>query len=338
MTNGTTRRLTTLITALVLTAVTAAACGGGDGSKEASAGDGPADLAKVTLRVGDQKGSSIQSLLKAAGESNGIPYKISWSLFTSGPPILEGINAGAVDFGSVGNTPPIFAAAANSRIVIVGGTDVRLDGQAIVVPASSAIRSPADLKGKKIAVAKGSSAHGQLLGVLKKNGLSFTDIKPQYLQPADALTALSGGKVDAWATWEPYTAQAEAQANARILVDGKGYVNGYGFQVTSRKALDDPGRTAALKDFLARFQRSVLWTNAHQKEWAAIWAKDTGLPVPVAEKAVERRLTTIVKLDDTLISSEQQLADSFSEAKVLPGKVKIADFIDPRFNDTVPVG
>ncbi|GAA2090252.1 ABC transporter substrate-binding protein [Actinomadura alba] len=337
MTNHTTRRLITLIAALVLTTVTAA-CGGGDDSEGASAADGPADLAKVTLRVGDQKGSSIQSLLTAAGELDGTPYKISWSLFTSGPPILEGINAGAVDFGSVGNTPPIFAAAANSSIVIVGGTDVRLDGQAILVPRDSAIRSPADLRGKKIAVAKGSSAHGQLLGVLKKNGLSFADIQPQYLQPADALTALTGGKVDAWAAWEPYTAQAEAQANARILVDGKGYVNGYGFQVTSRKALDDPGRTAALKDFLARFQRSVLWTNDHQKEWAAIWAKDTGLPVPVAEKAVERRLTTIVKLDDTLISSEQQLADSFSEAKVLPGKVKIADFIDPRFNDTVPAG
>jgi sulfonate transport system substrate-binding protein len=332
-----TRRIATLLTALALTAATAAACGGTDQAENSAVGaDGTPDLAKVTLRVGDQKGSSVQSLLKAAGELNGVKYKISWSLFTSGPPILEGINAGAVDFGSVGNTPPIFAAAANSKIAIVGGTDVSLDGQAIVVPKDSSLRAPGDLRGKKIAVAKGSSANGQLLGVLKKNGLSFADVQPQYLQPADALSALSSGKVDAWATWEPYTAQAEAQAGARILVDGKGYVNGYGFQVTSRDALRDKAKTAALKDFLARYQRSVLWTNTHQREWADIWAKDTGLAPAVSRTAVQRRRTTIIKIDDTVVTSEQQLADSFSDARLLPGKVKIAEFFDRRFNDIVP--
>lgn len=324
------------VVVLALVALTGAACGGTDHARGAAAPGGPADLTKVTLRVGDQKGSSVRSLLAAAGELDGIPYKISWSLFTSGPPILEGINAGAVDFGTVGNTPPVFAAAAGSKIAIVGATDVRLDGQAIVVPETSPIRTPADLRGRKVAVAKGSSANAQLLGVLKKNGLGFTDIRPQYLQPADALTALASGKVDAWATWEPYTAQAEAQANARILVDGNGCVNGYGFQVTSRKTLGDRGRTAALKDFLSRYQRAVLWTNGHQRRWAEVWAKDTGMPAPVAEKAVERRLTKITKLDDTVIASEQRLADSFAEARLVPGRVEIGGYFDRRFNDIVP--
>ncbi|WP_433327729.1 ABC transporter substrate-binding protein [Spirillospora sp. CA-294931] len=325
-------RLTALAAVLATAAATTLAGCGGDGGSASAAADGT-----VTLRVGDQKGASIRSLLGAAGELNGTAYKISWSQFTSGPPILEAVNAGAVDFGSVGNTPPIFAAAARSKIVIVGATDIRLDGQAILVPKGSALRSPAELRGKKVAVAKGSSAHGHLLNVLKKNGLDLSQIQAQYLQPSDALAALSSGRIDAWATWEPYTAQAEAQTGARILVNGTGYINGYGFQITSRKALDDKGRTAALKDFLARCRRAVLWSNAHQKQWAAIWAKDTGLPLPVAQKAVERRLARVVPLDAAVTSAEQQLANTFTDADVLPGKVEIADFVDPRFNGTVPV-
>ncbi|MGH3240909.1 MAG: ABC transporter substrate-binding protein [Spirillospora sp.] len=312
--------------ALVLTALlaVASACSsGGDGSKDG----------EVVLRVGDQKGASLQQMLAAAGELDGLGYKIKWSLFTSGPPILEGVNAGSVDFGSVGNTPPVFAAASRARIVIVGATESRLTGQAVVVPQGSALRSPAELKGKKVAVAKGSSANYHLLSVLTRNGLSFDDIEPQYLQPADALTALTGGRVDAWATWEPYTAQAELDDDARILADGTGYTNGYGFQVTSKDTLKNKGRTAALRDFLSRYQRAVRWSSTHPSEWAAIWAKETRLPGPVAERAVQRRLSTVIPIDDSVIASEQRVADAFSGVKLIPGKVTIADFFDRRFND-----
>ncbi|MEU8340994.1 ABC transporter substrate-binding protein [Spirillospora sp. NPDC048832] len=298
-----------------------------------SSGDEGTESGEVVLRVGDQKGASLQEMLGAAGQLDGLTYKIKWSLFTSGPPILEGINAGAVDFGSVGNTPPVFAAASKARIVIVGATESRLTGQAIVVPKDSPLRSPAELKGKKVAVAKGSSANYHLLSVLKKNGLGFDDIQPQYLQPADALTALTGGRVDAWATWEPYTAQAELENGARILADGRGYTNGYGFQVTSKNTLKDKRRTAALKDFLARYQRAIQWSNTHPDQWAAIWAKQTRLAEPVARRAVDRRLADIIPIDDQVIASEQQIADSFSGVGLIPGKVTIADFFDRRFND-----
>jgi sulfonate transport system substrate-binding protein len=298
-----------------------------------SSGDEGTESGEVVLRVGDQKGASLQEMLGAAGQLDGLNYKIKWSLFTSGPPILEGINAGAVDFGSVGNTPPVFAAASKARIVIIGATESRLTGQAIVVPKDSPLRSPAELKGKKVAVAKGSSANYHLLSVLKKNGLGFDDIQPQYLQPADALTALTGGRVDAWATWEPYTAQAELENGARILADGRGYTNGYGFQVTSKNTLKDKRRTAALKDFLARYQRAIQWSNTHPDQWAAIWAKQTRLAEPVARRAVDRRLADIIPIDDPVIASEQQIADSFSGVGLIPGKVTIADFFDRRFND-----
>ncbi|MFI0408093.1 ABC transporter substrate-binding protein [Actinomadura sp. 3N508] len=316
--------------ALLLTALLtlATACSSGGGGSE----DG-----EVALRVGDQKGASIQQMMAAAGQLDGLTYKIKWSLFTSGPPILEAVNAGSVDFGSVGNTPPVFAAASKARIVIVGATESRVTGQAVVVPKGSALRTPAELKGRKVAVAKGSSAHYHLLSVLTRNGLTFDDIEPQYLQPADALTALTGGRVDAWATWEPYTAQAELDNGARILADGRGYTNGYGFQVTSKETLKDERRTAALKDFLSRYQRAVQWSNAHSAQWAAIWAKQTRLPGPVAERAVERRLSAIIPIDDSVIASEQQIADAFSGVGLIPGKVTIADFFDRRFNDLAAV-
>jgi sulfonate transport system substrate-binding protein len=326
-----TRRVLALAIALGLAAVSATACGGSDDEKSA-------DPATVTINIGDQKGSSVQSLLSAAGELDGTSYKISWSTFPSGPPILEAINAGAVDFGAVGNSPPVFAAAAGSKIVIIGANEQKLDGQAIVVPKDSPLKSASELKGKKIAVAKGSSAHAQLLGVLAKNGLTFDDIQAQYLQPADALAALSTGKVDAWAIWEPYTSQAEIQNGARILVDGAGVTNGYAFQITSRDDLKNPAKTAALRDLLGRYQRAVAWSNAHQKDYAAVWSKDTGLPQSVTEKAAERRTAKTILLDGTVITAEQQLADAFTTAKVLPSSVKISDFIDPRFNDLIAGG
>ncbi|TNY36548.1 ABC transporter substrate-binding protein [Thermomonospora catenispora] len=320
------RRLAAALLA-AMTLMASAACGAED--------SGPADISQVTLRIGDQKGSSVQSLLKAAGQLDGTPYKISWSLFTSGPPILEAVNAGAVDFGVVGNTPPVFSAAARSEIVIVGASESRLEGQAIVVPKDSPISKPEELRGKRIAVAKGSSAHYHLLAVLKKHGIDYSDIQPQYLQPADALAALSSGRVDAWAIWEPYTAQAEQQAGARILVDGNGYVNGYGFQITSRSALENRAKVEALRDLIDRYRKALLWANSHHKEWARQWAADTGLPLGVAEQAHKRRFVTIIRIDDEVIAEEQRVADAFAEIRLIPGRFDFADYFDRRFNDTV---
>ncbi|GLZ10868.1 ABC transporter substrate-binding protein [Actinomadura sp. NBRC 104425] len=328
-------RLSTLLASL-LTATAlavAAGCGGGtDGDGAAVGADGSVDLSKVTLRVGDQKGGQ-RALLGAAGELDGVKYRIEWKQFTSGPPLLEAVNAGALDVGAVGNTPPVFAAAAGSKIKIIAAADIGLTGQAVLVPKDSPIRTPAELEGKRIAVAKGSSSHYHLLTVLKRAGLTFADIQPQYLAPPDALAALSSGKIDAWAIWDPYTAQGEAQAGARILVDARGYTTGYQAIVAADRALSDKAKAAALRDYLARQRRALLWANDHVKEWGAVWAKDTGLPVAIAEKAAERRAARLIQVDDTLVRNEQQIADAFADQKLIPGRVEMADFVDRRFND-----
>jgi sulfonate transport system substrate-binding protein len=328
-----------LVAALALAGVLAA-CGSSSSPGSGSAGSGSSasgDLSGVTLRVGDQKAGS-QALLQAAGLLGNAPYKITWSQFTSGPPLLEAVNAGGVDIGAVGNTPPIFAAAAGSKIKVVAADRQNPQGSAIVVPPGSTIGDPGQLRGKRIAVAKGSSAHYHLLSVLKKAGLTFKDITANYLQPADALAAFTSGRVDAWAIWDPYTSQARLQNKARILVDGTGYVNGLSFQVASQAALADKGKQTAIRDYVDRLDRAKLWANTHQEQWAKVWSEQTGLPIEVTRAAAAARTTTPVVIDDALVASEQEMADAFTAEGLLPGSLKFGDFTDSRFNDIVTKG
>jgi sulfonate transport system substrate-binding protein len=314
-----------LLPLLAVSALALAGCGGG--ASAASSG-------QVVLKVGDQKGGS-QALLQAAGLLDGTSYKIEWSTFSSGPPLLEAANAGAIDIGAVGNTPPIFSAAANAKITVVQAGQKNGPGDAILVPSDSPIQDPQQLKGKTIAVAQGSSAHGQLLTVLNRYGIAVSDVKVDYLQPSDAYAAFTQHRVDAWAIWDPYTSQALLQAHAKSIINGtSGTANGYSFQVAGKTALADPGKVAAIKDYLARLAKAQKWSGDHKDGWAAAWSKVTGLDPAVATAAVNDGATLPIPLDDKVIASEQQLADAFTTAKVIPGKVKFADFVDKQYEST----
>jgi sulfonate transport system substrate-binding protein len=317
------RRLSTV---LVSAALLLAGCGSAAGSTGGSA---------VVLRVGDQKAGS-RALLAAAGLLSGTTYRIAWSEFAAGPPLLEAVNAGAVDIGAVGDTPPIFAAAAGSRITMVAATLSAPRGSAILVPKDSPITSVDQLKGRRVALAKGSSANAHLLNALKRAGLSFGDITPAYLPPADALAAFSQGSVDAWAIWDPYTALAQERTGARVLVDGGGgLLSGLGFNVAAPAALADKGKEAAIRDYLGRLARARAWTRTHHDAWSTAWAKEAQLPVSVARTSVERADQHAVPIDDALVASEQQTADAFRDAGLIPNRVDVAAAVDRRFNDTV---
>ncbi|MFE9994541.1 ABC transporter substrate-binding protein [Streptomyces avermitilis] len=313
-----------------------AACGGNSAAGTSTGGrtDGKGSL---TLNVGDQKGGS-EAVLRAAGELKNLNYKIKWSTFTSGPPLLEAINAKAVDIGGVGNTPPVFAAGAGSKISVVAAWHGTSKGEAVLVPKNSSLRKPEELRGKSVAVAQGSSAHYQLVASLEKAGLKLSDVKVKYLQPADALAAFTSGKVDAWAVWDPYTSQVLQAKQGRALVDGDGVVNGLTFQVAAPSALADKKKSAAVKDYLERLRRAQDWVYEHPAAWAKVWAKDTGLPYEVALASVKRTNASRVPVavDKPLIASEQQIADTFTGLKLIPKKVDFADFVDTRFNGGLP--
>jgi sulfonate transport system substrate-binding protein len=315
--------------ALLLTA-----CGGNASAGTGGDTDGKGSL---TLNVGDQKGGS-EAILRAAGELDNLDYKIRWSTFTSGPPLLEAVNAKAVDIGGVGNTPPVFAAGADSKISVVAAWHGTSKGDAVLVPNDSKLTGPAQLKGRSIAVAQGSSAHYQLVASLKKAGLGLGDVKVKYLQPADALAAFTSGKVDAWAVWDPYTSQILRSKQGRVLTTGEGVTNGLTFQVAAPSALKDKKKVAAIKDYLERLRRAYKWVYSHESEWAKVWAKETGLPEDVALAAVKRTYTTRVEVavDQQLIASEQEIADTFTSLKLIPRKVDFGRFVDTRFNGDLP--
>ncbi|MER5962190.1 ABC transporter substrate-binding protein [Streptomyces sp. NPDC002057] len=327
-------RLSTAAALLVPLALLASACSGASAAGQGSNSDGKGSL---VLRVGDQKGGA-EALLRAAGELDDLPYRITWSTFTSGPPLLEAVNAKAVDIGSVGNTPPVFAAGADSKITVVAATHSDSAGEAILVPKDSPLRTARDLKGRKVAVAQGSSAHFQLIASLAKAGLKLDDVQVTLLQPADALAAFTSGKVDAWAVWDPYTSQVLLSGKGRVLTDGRGVVNGLGFQVAAPSALADKEKAKAVGDLIERLRRAQDWVFEHPEAWAKVWAKETGLPYEVALAAVKRSNGTRVPvaLDEAAIASEQKIADTFAALGLIPRTFRFADYVDTRFNKDLP--
>lgn len=211
-------------------------------------------------------------------------------------------------------------------------------GDAILVPNDSKLTKTAQLKGKSVAVAQGSSAHYQLVASLKDAGLTFDDVKVKYLQPADALAAFTSGKVDAWAVWDPYTSQVLKGQQGRVLTTGDGITNGLTLQVAAPAALADRKKSAAIKDYLERLRRAYTWVYSHEEEWAKVWSKETGLPEDVALAAVKQTYTTRVPVavDKPLIASEQEIADTFTELKLIPSEVDFGEFTDTRFNGDLP--
>lgn len=323
-----------LAAGLLLTGLAACSSSASDGRAPVPAAVSPAELKNVTLRVGDQKGG-VKSLLTAANQLSGTPYRVEWSTFTSGPPLLEAASAGAIDVGRVGNTPPIFAAASKAKISVVSVAKSNVERETILVPPDSPLTDVASLRGKTVGVAKGSSAHGQLLNTLKKAGLSTKDIKISFLQPSEAFAAFTQHQIDAWAIWDPYTAQAQLEAHARVLADGRGASNGLAFETASTTALADPGKNSAIKDFVQRVVKAQLWANSHPDEWARAWAAETGLKPEVAKKAVSAGRDRPIPLDDSVVASEQQLADAFTNEGTLPGKVDFAAFVDRRYGPDI---
>lgn len=318
-----------------------AACSGAQASTTPGARTVPtpgpvsaAELANVTLKVGDQK-AGLQALLKASGQDRDLPYTVEWSTFTAGPPLLEAAASGAIDVGTVGNTPPIFAGAAKSPVSIVAASRSDGQGDAILVAKDSPARTLADLKGRTIAVTKGSSAHGHLLLALRKEGLQPSDVKISYVSPSDGYAALKNGAADAWAVWDPYTAAAEKEIGARILVSGAGIVNGLGFQVASDRSLADAGKNAAIADLVTRSARAYAWSATHQAEWAKVYAAETGLSLDVTTVQAQRSIKHPITLDQDAIASSQKLTDALAAGGFIPASFDVSTIVDHRYDAAV---
>jgi len=205
----------------------------------------PARAAAATsLRIGWQK-NGVLALAKRKGALekllSGRGISVEWSEFTSGPPLLEALGAGALDFGATGDVPPLFAQAANGNLLYVGLYTGSPESSAILVRKDSPIQTLADLKGKKVAFKRGSSAHNVTVKALRKGGLTVNDVQALDLAPPDASAAFKTGAIDAWSIWDPYLAIAEADPDTRILTTAEGIVDSYSFFLANKDFTDANG-------------------------------------------------------------------------------------------------
>src|ERR1700691_1814815 len=293
------------------------------------------DLSSVTLNVGDQKGTGAEAVLSAAGLLSSLPFHVTWSDFTSGPPMLEARGSGSVDIGGVGDAPPVFAASGGEQVEIVGARQTNGDQDAVVVPKGSPITSIAQLKGQKIAYGSGSSGNYNLLTVLTKAGLTTKDVTLVNLQPAEALAAFTSGAVAAWDIWPPYVQQVVAQDGAKVLATASAYGSPYSYEVASKPAVADPAKAAAIKVYLTTLDKAYVWAPPHPSAWAAAWGKAAGLPASIMDVAAKTDATTPIAITSATVSSEQGLVDQFFAAGLIPNKVNISSYITSQFNSTV---
>ncbi|WP_394042670.1 aliphatic sulfonate ABC transporter substrate-binding protein [Xanthobacter aminoxidans] len=289
----------------------------------AAAADAP-----TKVRIGYQRSSTLITVLKTNGtlekalEPLGV--EVTWHEFTSGLPLLEAMNVGAIDFSAdVADTVPVFAQAAGAKLVYVAEEAPSPSAQAILVPANSPITTVEQLKGKKVGVTKGAGSHYLLLVALAKAGLSIRDVTPAYLTPADARAAFVSGNLDAWVAWDPFLASTQNQSGARVLADGTGLASYKRYYLTTEDFSKRGGKV--LDVLFERLKATGEWVKANPGPAAEILAGLWGIDAPTVEKANARRSYKVGAVTPAGLAEQQKIADVFFAEGVLPKKVDASD-------------
>ena len=285
---------------------------------------------KGELRIGYQKSASLFVLQKAQGtlEKKLAPlgFGVKWVEFPAGPQLLEGLNVGAVDVGYVGEAPPIFAQAAGAKFVYFGYDPAAPRAEAILVTKDSPIKSVADLKGRKVALNKGSNVHYLLVKQLEKNGLKLSDIQPVYLAPADGRAAFESRNVDAWVIWDPFQAAAEKATGARVLADGTPeVVNNYQYYLGERGFVKNNPKV--IDALFADSVEQGIWLKKNLRQAAELIAPLQGLPVDVVELALRRYEFNVKPITPAVAADQQRIADTFFALKLIPKPIKVSEAV-----------
>jgi len=280
------------------------------------------------IRIGYQKnGVLVITRQRAALEQHFAPQGIDvkWVEFSSGPPMLEAMSVGSIDYGAVGDMPPIFAQAAGANLVYAAGEPITMAHQGILVPADSPIHSLADLKGKRVGFTKGSSAHNVIVMALEKAGLTYADITPVYLTPPDAGPAFANGSIDAWSIWDPYFAIGQIKQNGRILASSTDIARTNSFFIANRDFAKDHG--PVLQQIIDVTAATAKWAEAHRDEVAKSFSAVTGIPLDIQTVAANRESFFVGPITDDVIATQQGVADRFFKLGLIPRAVVVRDAV-----------
>ncbi len=276
--------------------------------------------AATRVRIGYQKSGALV-IVRQQRRLEPLGLAAEWVEFTSGPPMLEALNAGAVDFGAVGDMPPIFAQAAGADLLYVGAQPVSGANAGILVRADGPVRTLADLKGRRVAFTKGSSAHNVALRALARAGLTPSDIQQVNLQPPDAGAAFRTGAIDAWSIWDPFFAIAEQEPGTRVLTTAEGLAPSNSFFLASRGfATREP---AAVLTLLDAINGAAEWARTNPEPLAQVLSEVTGVPLPAQRVSAARGVYAVQPLDEAIIGQQQEIADTFAGLRVIPARIDI---------------
>ncbi len=281
-----------------------------------------------SLRIGYQKSSVALVIAKEQGllEKRFPDTQVKWIEFPAGPQMLEALNIGALDVGSTGDIPPLFAQAAGADLVYIGAEPAKPAAETLLVRSDSPVQTVAQLKGKKVAFQKGSSSHNLILRALNNAGLSYKDIQPIYLSPADARAAFEQGSVDAWAIWDPYASLAILESHSRLLANGDG-LGLSGPVYTARRAYADDNR-GFLKTLLEQLTVAEALTRRQRDQSLQILTRSMGLPAVVVARYMDNRPPSpIMPIDENIIAAQQATADLFLQNKLLPKAIRVEDAV-----------
>ncbi|MDZ5648608.1 ABC transporter substrate-binding protein [Nitrospirillum sp. BR 11828] len=263
------------------------------------------------LKVGDQRGG-LQALLSAYPDDKpGLDYQVEWAQFPNAAPVIEALNARAIDVGAVGDAPFGFGLASKAQVKALAAYRSSGAGTAILVKGDGPVRAVADLAGHTVATSKGSIGHFLVLRALAEAGVPVDKVTIAFLAPNDAKAALLAGSIDAWATWDPYSALGELHDGLTVLVNAEGRMPGLSYLLSTPTALSQ--RRALLRDFVGRVNRARDFTRAQPDKYAAVFAEQTGVPAEVALLMIRRTNFQPVVIDDGIIADQQSVVDQFAK-------------------------
>ncbi|PUA19656.1 ABC transporter substrate-binding protein [Glaciimonas sp. PCH181] len=286
------------------------------------------------LRVATYKGDARQ-FHKVIGVDN-TPYRVEYAEFSGGNLIVEAINGGSIDLGTMSEIPPIFSVQSGAPLKLIAILQGDVNNQTLLVPEKSKIRDVAELKGLRVGYVRSTTSHYLLLRYLQEKGLSFADIKPISLSPQDGLAAFQSGQLDAWVIYGPMI-QLVLKQGAHIVKTGLGYLSGNYLYAAHTKAIADPVRHAAIADYLQRERKVYDWINRNHDAYAGGLAKTTGLPKWLFDAQLKQQSQPfkLIAIDDAAVRSQQKIADTFTEHKVIDRRIDVSGLWDRSFSSAL---
>ncbi|WP_407894528.1 aliphatic sulfonate ABC transporter substrate-binding protein [Lacticaseibacillus sp. N501-2] len=282
----------------------------------------------TTVTIGYQKADPVD-IARARGQLSkkmqAKGYKVVFKEFQDGTALTTALKSGDIDYARVGDVPPVTAQANGLDFVYIAAGSDKVQGSGIEVKKNAGIESLADLKGKTIAYTKGTSSQYMLIQALKKAGLTESDVKMVSMDQATAAVAFAKGTIDAWASWDPYTATAEVNNDATLLVDDAGLAKNRDFLISTQTyATKNKTVSKLLTQYLSD---DMTWANTHKAQLTTMMMKMLKLKKSIVQKMVDRRTYSFGKFSDSILAEQQSIADVFYQQGVVTKKVDVTDAV-----------